>query len=253
MGEDNALMADVEGQHQFMKMKERYTWVHDRMKDNGFRHRTTEDCRKKWTNMLSKAKLIHDRCENASSMPSYFDLSVEKRKELEVPLTFEKPLWEAMQWKLNRPSMTCDKTLASEDLTEGGGETTQNDALGNRGSGRSGSDGRTMDDSEGASKRRRTNNGKARVEDMSCGGSSLGRVMEDLTRAYCDGLDKAASTLVKATSEADKAIATKIGGVADAIRGGNTVLEMLIGVLSRQGGGRSYGGDGGGDADPSSR
>ncbi|GBG63311.1 hypothetical protein CBR_g37397 [Chara braunii] len=76
MGKDGALMADAEGQHQFMKMKERYAWVHDRMKDNGFRHRTAKNYRKKWMNMLSKATLILDKCENASGMPSY--LPVEK-------------------------------------------------------------------------------------------------------------------------------------------------------------------------------
>ncbi|GBG76055.1 hypothetical protein CBR_g21295 [Chara braunii] len=253
MEEGDAVMADAEGQHQFMKMKERYAWVHDRMKDNGFRHRTAEDCRKKWTNMLSKVKLILDRWENVTGMPSYFDLPVEKRKELEVPLAFERPLWEAMQWKLNRPSISCDKTLVSEDLTDGGGETAQNDGPWNRGSGRSGSDGRTTDDSDGPSKRQRSNSGKARVEDTSCGGSSLGRVMEDSTRAYRDGLDKVASTLAKATSEVGTTITRKIGDVADAMRGGNTVLEMLVGVLARRGGGGRYGADEGRNADPSSR
>ncbi|GBG93152.1 hypothetical protein CBR_g59725 [Chara braunii] len=164
-------------------------------------------------------------------MPSYFHLPVEKRKEMELPLAFEKPFCEAIQWQLNKPLMTCDKTLASEDLTGGGGETTNNATPGNRGSGRSGLGRKTTEDFEAASKRQRTNNGKARVEGMSYGGWPLGRVMEESTRAYCDGPDKAASTLVKATSEVGTTIAPRIGDVTDAIRGANIVIEMLVGVL----------------------
>ncbi|GBG91338.1 hypothetical protein CBR_g52224 [Chara braunii] len=115
MAEDDALMADAEWQHRFKRRKDRYEWVHDQIAEQGFPHRSAEDCCKKWQGMLAAAKLILDKCENASGKPSYWDITVEERKAGQVPLGFEKALWEAMAWKLNRPSIKCDQTLASEN------------------------------------------------------------------------------------------------------------------------------------------
>ncbi|GBG79609.1 hypothetical protein CBR_g29758 [Chara braunii] len=212
MGEGGALMADANGQHQFMKRKERYAWVADRMASGGYPQRTAKDCRKKWTSMLTKPKLILDKwhCENASGLSSYWDMDLEKWKELQVPLAFEKPLWNAMQWKLNRPSMTCDQTLGSKDLP-GAGEGTP--PSGRSGSGKSGSHARGTDGSEGAAKMRRTSSRKTRMDDVGTAGSTLVRAMEESTRSYCDGLDTAASTLPKATSDVGTALAAKIGDV----------------------------------------
>ncbi|GBG66064.1 hypothetical protein CBR_g55407 [Chara braunii] len=204
MAEDDALMADADGQHRFKRSKDQYEWVHDRMAEQGFPHRSVEDCRKKWQGMLVAAKLILDKCENASGKPSYWDMTLEERKVEEVPLGFEKALWEAMEWKLNRPSIKCNKTLA-------------------------------------------------RMDDTMSGGTTLSRAMEDATRSYGEGLDKAAATLAKATSEAGSAIAAKIGDVADAMRGGNTVLEMLVGFLARRGGGENSAAYDRADTDPSAR
>ncbi|GBG76495.1 hypothetical protein CBR_g22243 [Chara braunii] len=61
MQKDDALMVDANDQHRMMAMKDRYAWIVARMKDVGYMHRTTEDCRKKWTNMMTTAKLILDK------------------------------------------------------------------------------------------------------------------------------------------------------------------------------------------------
>ncbi|GBG59752.1 hypothetical protein CBR_g54855 [Chara braunii] len=79
MGEDDALMSDANNQHRFKQRKDRYVWVNDRMVDAGFKHRSGEDCRKKWSNMLATTKLIVEKCE-ASRQPSYWDLFVEERR-----------------------------------------------------------------------------------------------------------------------------------------------------------------------------
>ncbi|GBG84083.1 hypothetical protein CBR_g37958 [Chara braunii] len=176
MGEDDALMADANGQHRFMKRKERYALVADRMASGSFPQRTTEDCRKKWTSMLTKAKLILDKCENASGLPSYWDTDLEKQKELQVPLAFENPLWDAMQWKLNRPSMTCDQTLGSGDPAGAGVGTPPS---GRSGSGKSGSKARGTDGSKCAAKMQRTLSGKTRMDDAGTGGLTLARAMEE--------------------------------------------------------------------------
>ncbi|GBG81242.1 hypothetical protein CBR_g31914 [Chara braunii] len=243
MGEDDALMADAHGQHRFKQRKERYEWVKDRMKDASFKHRSAEDCRKKWSNTLRTAKLIVGKCElQASGQSSYWDLSVEERKEKNLPLSFEKALWDAMQWQLNRSSMKCDNTMASENLMAGSVDASTSGV----------SEEICAEDSDSAVKKRQTANGKARKEEASSSVSPLGRVMEDSTRSYCDGLDKAASTLAKATADAGTAIVVRIRDVAEAMRGGKTVLELLGAVLARRGANGGPGGEGGRETDPSS-
>ncbi|GBG86065.1 hypothetical protein CBR_g40966 [Chara braunii] len=229
MGEDDALMADANGQHRFKQRKDRYE---------------REDCRKKWSNMLSTAKLIVEKCE-ASGQPSYWDMSTEERKEKSLPLSFEKAVWDAMQWQLNRPSIRCDNTMASKNLPGIGTDATP----------AGGSDGRCAEESDNSAKSRQTASGKARKEDPGSSVPSLGRAMEDSTRSYCDGLDKAATTLAKATTDAGCAIAARIGDVAEAMRGGNSVLELLVGVLARRGANVGDGGEGPAHrfTDPSSR
>ncbi|GBG77166.1 hypothetical protein CBR_g23492 [Chara braunii] len=216
MGEDDALMADAHGQHRFKQRKERYEWVKDKMKDAGFKHRSTEDCRKKWSNTMQMALLIVEKC-GESGQPSYWDLSVEERKKKNLPLSFEKALWDAMKWQLNRSSMKCDNTMASENLMADGANAWMSGGSGER----------CAEDSDSAAKKRRTTDGKVRKEEASSSVSPLGRAMEDSTHSYCDGLDNAASTLAKATADAGAAIAVRIEDVVEAMRGGNTVLELL--------------------------
>ncbi|GBG66018.1 hypothetical protein CBR_g54998 [Chara braunii] len=177
---------------------------------------------------------------------------MEQRKAKQVSLGFEKALWEAMEWQLNRPSIKCDNTLASENLPGNAEGPSADTSPTQPASGKSGSDGRATEDSNSAAKTRRTNTGKARMDNTTSGGAVLGRAMEDATRSYSEGMDKAATTLSKATSKAGSTIAVKIGDVADAMRGGNTFLEMLVGVLVRRGGGGSNGAHGRADTDPSS-
>ncbi|GBG69479.1 hypothetical protein CBR_g4173 [Chara braunii] len=251
MAEDDVVMADADRQHRFKRSKDRYEWVHDRMAEQGFRYRSAEDCRKKWQGKLAAAKLILDKCENASGKPLYWDMTLEERKAEQVPLGFEKPLWEAMEWKLNRPSIECDKTLASENLPGNVGGNSTSGGPAQPSPGRSASDGKATEDSDQAAKIRRTNTAKSRMDDTMSGGTALSRAMEDATRSYGEGLDKAAATQAKATSEAGSTIAAKIRDVADAMRGGNTVLEMLVRVLARRGGGGNNAAYERADTDPS--
>ncbi|GBG84817.1 hypothetical protein CBR_g39193 [Chara braunii] len=183
MAEDDALMADADGQHRFKRSKDRYEWVYDRMAELGFPHRSAEDCRKKWQGMMAAAKLILDKCENASGKPSYWDMTLEEWKAEQVPLGLEKALWEAMEWKLNRPSIKCDKTLASENLPANAGGNSSSGGPAQPSSGRNAYDGKATKDSDHAAKTRRTNTGKARMDNTISGGTTLGRAMEDATRS----------------------------------------------------------------------
>ncbi|GBG84171.1 hypothetical protein CBR_g38145 [Chara braunii] len=148
MAEDDALMADAEGQHRFKKRKGRYEWVHDRMADHRFPHRSAEDCRKKWQGMMAVAKLILDKCEDASGKPSLCDMTMEQRKADQVPVDFEKALWEAMEWQLNRPSIKCDNTLALENLSGNAGGPSAETGPPQHSSGKNGSGGKATEDSD---------------------------------------------------------------------------------------------------------
>ncbi|GBG69170.1 hypothetical protein CBR_g3870 [Chara braunii] len=190
MQEDDVIMADANGQQRMMSMKDRYAWVVARMKEAGYMHRTAEDCRKKWTNMMTTAKLILDKQQKKSGEPSYFDITIEQRRERRLPLSFEKALWDAMTWKLDRPSIQCDNTMASESLPGKRQEPSPT----------VGSDATGTEESDSSSKARRTGTGKARVHEGGSAGSSLSKVMEDSTRSYCQGLDNAAAALARATT-----------------------------------------------------
>ncbi|GBG79408.1 hypothetical protein CBR_g29555 [Chara braunii] len=184
MQEDDALMADANGQHRMMPMKDWYAWV---------------------TNMMTTAKLILDKQQKKSGEPSYFDITIEERRERKLSLSFEKALWDTMTWKLDRPSIQCDNTMASESLPGKRQEPSPT----------VGSDATGTEKSDSSNKARRTGTGKARVHEGGSGGSSLGKVMEDSTRSYCQGLDNAASALARATTGAGTAIAARIVRVND--------------------------------------
>ncbi|GBG62159.1 hypothetical protein CBR_g29358 [Chara braunii] len=143
--------------------------------------------------------------------------------------------------------------LALENLSGNAGGPSAETGPPQPSSGKSGSDGRATKDSESAAKTQRTNTGKARMDDTTSGGRVLGRAMEDATPSYNEGLDKDATTLAKATSKAGSAITAKSGDVADAMRRGNTVLEMLVGGFASHADGGNNGAHGRVDTNPSSR
>ncbi|GBG66724.1 hypothetical protein CBR_g68708 [Chara braunii] len=108
-----------------------------------------------------------------------------------VPVGFEKALWEAMEWQLNRPSIKCDNTLASENLSGNEGGPSTETGPPQPSSRKSGSNSRATENSDSAAKTQRTNTGKARMDDTISGGTVLAllrRAMEDATRSYNGGL-----------------------------------------------------------------
>ncbi|GBG69040.1 hypothetical protein CBR_g3738 [Chara braunii] len=217
----------------------------DRMKEDGYA-RTGEDCSKKWTELQKKVREIRDACDGSGKQP-YWDLTTEERKKLNIPMTFDRPLWDVMEWYRLKAAFTMDNTMASEEL-RGMGSATASEA---------GSEGGGTKTSGGAPKTRRTNSGKVRGSDVGQGVSAMAAAMEDTSRRLCEGLDTAAGTLASATTEEAALMAarlgdmaTKIGHVAGAMRQGNSVLELLVGVMAGRRGGSpagEQGGGGGGD------
>ncbi|GBG73077.1 hypothetical protein CBR_g12793 [Chara braunii] len=213
--EDDAVMVDAEGAQACMTRSKRWEWVAERLGDISY-SRTTEDCRKKWAEMV---------------------------KKLGVSLTFERQWWDAMEWYRLKKSVACNDTLASEDLRGGGSPSGCE----------TGSEGGGTDASDTATKTRRTSSGKARGGDSPMSMYSMASVMEESTRALCEGLDKAGNTLARSSTDGSRMIAMEIGAVASAMRQGNAVLEMLVGVMAARGAGSGRGADDNRDTDPSTR
>ncbi|GBG84534.1 hypothetical protein CBR_g38816 [Chara braunii] len=183
-GKDDALMADASGVHKHKTRQERFKWISVRMRGENF-FRISEDCRKKWNSMRDIVALIRDKCERSGSA-GYFNMTTEERKEREVCTTFERPLWDAMEWWRLKASATCDNTLASKEL--GGSGFGQ------------GCEGGCTDALDGGAKTRRTSSGRARSE-ATTSNVGMTTAMADSTTKLCDGLDRASSALARATAE----------------------------------------------------
>ncbi|GBG80267.1 hypothetical protein CBR_g30633 [Chara braunii] len=225
--EDDALMADAEGAHCNMTKSRRYDWIADRMKEEGYT-RSGEDCRKKWVELTKKVKEIRDACDR-SGKPTYWGFTTKERKKLGINMTFERALWDAMEWYRTKAAFSMDNTMASKDV-KGGGCTAGNDGW---------SEGIGTDASDSATKTRRTSSGKSRGGDPAPSSPGLVTTMEESTRSVCDGLDRVASTLARASAEGAAMlaarigdVATEIGHVAGAMQQGNSALEMLVGVMA---------------------
>ncbi|GBG70550.1 hypothetical protein CBR_g6676 [Chara braunii] len=238
-GEDDALTADAEGSQACMTRSKRWEWVAGRLGEIGY-SRSAEDCRKKWAEMVKKVREIRDACEG-SGKQVYWDTTTEQWRKLGLSLTFERQLWDTMEWYRLKKSVTCDNTLASEDLRGGGSPS----------GGEAGSEGAETNASDTTTKTRRTSSGKARRGDSPASMYSMTSVMEESTRALCEGLERAANTLARVSTDGSRMVATEIEAVVGAMRQGNAVLEMLVGVMAERGAGSGRGVGGSRDTDPS--
>ncbi|GBG68520.1 hypothetical protein CBR_g3064 [Chara braunii] len=221
VGDDDALMADVEGAQGCMTRSKRWEWVAGRLGEIGY-SRTAEDCRnlKKWVELVKKVREIRDACEGLRKQ-AYWDTTTKQRRKL-------------------GKSVTCDDTLASEDLRGGGSPS----------GGEAGSEGVGTDAADTATKTRHTSSGKARGGD-SPASMYMPSVMEESTRALCEVLDKAVGTLARASTDGSRMVATEIRAVVGAMRQGNAILETLVGVMAARGAGSGQGADDSRDTDPS--
>ncbi|GBG62733.1 hypothetical protein CBR_g31750 [Chara braunii] len=229
-GEGDALCASASGPHRCMRRQDRLEWISNRMREAGYR-RNGEDCRKKWASLMDKAKEINDKC-GRSGDESYWEMMAEKRRELGVHPAFDKVLWDAMGWALRKLSVTCEHTLASDNMQS---QTEDVTSSGSGGRGKSARDASDGSDSGTKSKRARSRESLGNDDSP----QSLSVAMRESTKAYCHGLEQAACTMVSATTKGAEIVggpigemAGKIGAVADAMVGGNEVLAQLVGVLA---------------------
>ncbi|GBG60457.1 hypothetical protein CBR_g5631 [Chara braunii] len=185
---------------------------------------------------------FRDKC-GGSDKESYWELPVEKRRKAGVKLSFEKSLWEEVEWAMRKPSVTCDDTLDSNSMNA----PTQPSLDGGR------SDRGHSDGSDNSSKMRRMASGKVGGGEGPATKFSIIAAMEDLTPVYREGLDHAAEMLAKASAGgagrmADRMgdMAIQIGEMASAMKDGHFILQMLVCVMPRRSGDGGASNKGGG-------
>ncbi|GBG76788.1 hypothetical protein CBR_g23004 [Chara braunii] len=252
MNEDDAMLQMASSQLKHARRSVRNELVSKKMKTASW-IRSAEDCRKKWCDLMSKMKDILHKC-NASGKPSYWEMSVEDRKREGISTTFEQPLWEEMEWAHRKLSVACDNTMASLNLQGAESGVSDKETPGGHGSSEGGSrSGASVEESEGLRKKRHGATGKDRASDH-LPVSSMERVVLDSSMAVREGMDMAASTLARASTERVKLVATQVGAIASAIKEGYVVLQLLVGVMAeRRGVGTGMRGGNPNDASPSNR
>ncbi|GBG72021.1 hypothetical protein CBR_g10957 [Chara braunii] len=211
MKEDDAMMQMASGRLKHARRSVRNEWVSKKMKAAGW-SRLAEDCMKKWCDLMSKMKDILHKC-NASGKPSYWEMSVEDRKREGILTTFEQPLWEEMEWAQRKSPVACDNTMASSNLQGFESRVSDKETPGGHGSSEGGSrSGASVEESEGLRKKRRRATGKDRAS-VHLPVSSMERVVLDSSMAVREGMDMAASTLARASTEGAKLVATQVGAL----------------------------------------
>ncbi|GBG63165.1 hypothetical protein CBR_g36934 [Chara braunii] len=231
MKEDDAMMTMASGRLKHARRSVRNEWVSRKMREAGW-IRSAEDCRKKWSELMGKMKDILHKCK-ASGKQSYWDMSVEDKKKEGIPTTFEQPLWEEM--KVMKAVFPSDKeTPLGNGSSEGGGRSSA-----------------TTEEDDRLRKKRRGATGRERVGDRPPV-LTVERALLDSSMAVNEGTEKAAGTLARASTKGAQLLATQVSAVASAIKEGNAVLQMLVGVMAdrrRNGNGNREGEHG--DSSPS--
>ncbi|GBG63898.1 hypothetical protein CBR_g39903 [Chara braunii] len=248
---DNAMITVASGQLKHVRRSARNEWVSKKMKAVGWIRsvrnecvecvskkmkapgwiRSAEDCRKKWCDLMSKMKDILHKC-NTSGKPSYWEMSVEDKKREGISTTFKQSLWEEMEWAHRKSSVARNNTMASSNLQGAESSVSDKQTPVGHGSLEGGSHTRSnVAESVGFRKKRDGATGKEGANDH-LPVSSMERVVLDSSMVVREGMDMAASTLARASTEGANLVATQVGAVASAIKEGNAVLQLLVCVMA---------------------
>ncbi|GBG87166.1 hypothetical protein CBR_g44624 [Chara braunii] len=231
MFEEDCAQQSRQGRQKIKGRREKYDWIIGKMVEQGFPKRTMEDCESKFYGLLDKAKKIHDYTSK-SGKPSYRDMSRSEKKEAGLRLTYEKRMFDALQWKLGKADGSCEGMMHSVNLQ--GGQTsmvTDDDETG--GSSESEGSRRKADsDSADGAKFRRTGGGSShnrRSAPESSSDASRGGLFADIARALVEAndrhADKIAGSLVQVMNGMNKTME----------EGNSTLLQcftMLFGAMA---------------------
>ncbi|GBG71798.1 hypothetical protein CBR_g9207 [Chara braunii] len=124
--EEDCAQQSRQGRQKIRGRREKYNRIIGKMVEQGFPKRDMEDCEAKYYALLDKAKKIRDY-SGESGKPSYWDMSRSEKKENGLPLTYEKHMFEALQWKLGKADGLCEDLMHSVNLQRGQTSTVTDD------------------------------------------------------------------------------------------------------------------------------
>ncbi|GBG75175.1 hypothetical protein CBR_g19688 [Chara braunii] len=212
------------------------------MVEQGFPKRDMmEDCEAKFYALLDKAKTIRDY-SGKSGKSSYWDMSRSDKRENDLPLTYEKHMFEALQWHLGKADDSCEDMMHNVNLQRAQMSTVTNDEDTGGSSENGGSQRKVDSDSGEGAKSRRTGGGSGHSRrsapessvDASRGGS-FADIAHALVNANDRHADKFAGSFAHTMDGMNKTMAD----------GNNTLLQcfaMLSGAMDSLKGARTRGG-----------
>ncbi|GBG68501.1 hypothetical protein CBR_g3045 [Chara braunii] len=202
--EEDCAQQSRRGRQKIRSRREKYDWIIGKMVEQGFPKRDMEDCEAKFYALLDKAKKIRDY-NGESGKPSYWDMSRSEKKENGFPLTYEKHMFEALQWKLGKADGLCEDMMHSVNLQRGQTSTVTNDedtgGTSENGGGRQKAD---TDSAEGYKSRRTAgvSGHKRRSAAESSSDASRGGSFADIAHALVDANDRHAERIVGSFAQA---------------------------------------------------
>ncbi|GBG59217.1 hypothetical protein CBR_g32234 [Chara braunii] len=118
--EEDCMQQKKKGRQQIRSRKEKYEWIVKKLVEKGYCERTVDERERKYYGLLDSAKRIRD-FGGKSGAPSYKNASRDVRKAAGLSLTFERELYEALQWnlKLAKADGHCAGLMQSAHLQGG--------------------------------------------------------------------------------------------------------------------------------------
>ncbi|GBG86301.1 hypothetical protein CBR_g41295 [Chara braunii] len=225
--EEDCTQQSRRGRQKIRSRRKEYDWIIGKMVEQGFPKRDMEDCEAKYYALLDKAKKIRDY-SGESGKPSYWDMSCSEKKENGLSLTYEKHMFEALQWKLGKADGSCEDLMHSVNLQRGQTSTVTDDedtgGTSENGGGRRKAD---TDSAEGYKSRRTVgvSDHKRRSAVESSSDASTGGSFADIAHALVDANDRHAERIAGSFAQA-------MDGMNKNMVEGNQTLLQCFAVLS---------------------
>ncbi|GBG76815.1 hypothetical protein CBR_g23030 [Chara braunii] len=229
--EEDALQEKRKGRQKMRTRRERYEWIITKLVEKGFEARNVEECERKFYNLLDCGKRIRD-FHNRSGEQIYWNMDRVSRKKEGFPVSFDKQLFDALRWKLQKAEGSCEGLMNSVQYNEGWSSavTDDDDTGGRNGSpvprrrdGNDGGEGSKSARTEGGGGSARWSRSQSSAEVNRGGGFA------DVAHALVESNDRQAEKLAGTFANA-------MDGINNILAQGNATLlqcfTMLSGALS---------------------
>ncbi|GBG76064.1 hypothetical protein CBR_g21304 [Chara braunii] len=220
--EEDCAQQSRRGRQKIRSRREKYDRIIGKMVEQGFPKCDMEDCEAKYYALLDKAKKIRDY-NGESGKPSYWDMSRSEKKENGLPLTYEKHMFDALQWKLGKADGSCEDLMQSVNLQRGQTSTiTDDEDTGGTSENEGGRRKADTDSAEGYKSRRTAgvSGHKRRSAAESSSDASRGGSFADIAHALVDANDRQAERIAGSFAQA-------MDGMNKTMAEGNQTLRLI--------------------------